>query len=74
MTCDIGVVATGPALTAGQHRHPLTAEPAGWPQLRVVTYNLLADQYASSSRGKHMLFSYVGAKCGGHPTASWAVN
>ena len=62
MSCEVGVVGRGPALTAGQHRHPLTVEPEAWPRLRVVTYNLLADQYASSSRGKNTLFSYVGAK------------
>lgn len=63
-TCGVGPVSRGPAQTAGQHRHPLTAEPAAAPQLRVVTYNLLADQYASSSRGKTKLFSYCPLKCG----------
>ncbi len=62
ISCDVGAVGTGPPLTAGQHRHPLTSEHAAWPQLRVVTYNLLADQYASSSRGKNTLFSYVPAR------------
>ena len=62
VSCDVGAVGTGPPLTAGQHRQPLTREVAAWPRLRVVTYNLLADQYASSSRGKNTLFSYVPAR------------
>ena len=62
VSCDVGAVGAGPPLTAGQHRHPLTGDHTAWPQLRVVTYNLLADQYASSSRGKNTLFSYVPAR------------
>ena len=67
VSCDIGVVGTGPPLTAGQHRHPLTQEPTACPHLRVVTYNLLADQYASSTRGKNKLFSYVPPRQGPVP-------
>ncbi len=37
--------------------HPAAA-PLARPDFRVVTYNILADQYASSVKGVTKLFAY----------------
>jgi 2',5'-phosphodiesterase len=39
-------------------RHTLTATPCFSPDFRVVTYNLLADQYASTEDAKSILFKH----------------
>lgn len=36
----------------------LPAEPLTHPDFRVITYNILADQYASSVKGITKLFAY----------------
>jgi 2',5'-phosphodiesterase len=53
-----GQVGRGPVVTAGFHRHALTAAPLPPTGLRVVTYNILADQYAASDYARSVLFSY----------------
>ena len=57
-TLLVGPVQRGPAVTAGAHRHPLTAQPLGPPGLRVVTYNILADQYVATEHAQNVLFAY----------------
>ena len=37
--------------------------PAAAPQFRVVTYNILADQYASMEYSKKVLFKHVEPAC-----------
>lgn len=51
-------------MTAGYHRHALTAAPLAAPGLRVLTYNILADQYAASDYARSVLFSYCPQQCG----------
>ena len=55
---DAGVVAAAPARLPGEGRHSLTPAPLASPGLRVMTYNILADQYASSTYAKTTLFGY----------------
>ena len=49
-----GVVTAGPGITPYQRRHAWTRLPA--PGLRVVSYNILADQYADSDYSRTVLF------------------
>ena len=51
-------VAEAPSQAALQARWQLTAAPLEAPGLRVVTYNLLADQYAATEKARTVLFSY----------------
>ena len=51
-------VVPGPSLRAGTHRHPLTQQPLAAPELRAVSYNLWADQYASDPKAQENLFAY----------------
>ncbi len=61
--CEAGPpVAQGPPLPAGAARHALTAQPLAHPGLRVVTYNILADQYAATEYAREHLFSYCPAR------------
>lgn len=39
-------------------RHSLTAVPCDFPNFRIITYNLLADQYASTEDAKNILFKH----------------
>ncbi|DBA96565.1 TPA: hypothetical protein ACH3X1_015434 [Trebouxia sp. C0004] len=55
---DTARVQQGPALTAAAQRHPLTPSPMAHPGVRVVTYNILADQYASREHAQKVLFGY----------------
>lgn len=61
---DTAPVQQGPALTAAATRHPLTPTPMARPGLRVVTYNILADQYASREHAQKVLFGYCPKRCG----------
>lgn len=54
----VGRVEEGPEEVAGTGRHSLTRERAAAPVMRVMTYNILADQYASTDYAKDVLFSY----------------
>lgn len=60
MVAAVGPVEAGPGLdTPTARRHQLTPTPmAATEGFRVITYNLLADQYASSDTGQTKLFSY----------------
>ncbi|DBA65768.1 TPA: hypothetical protein ACH3X2_002808 [Trebouxia sp. C0005] len=55
---DTAHVQQGPALTAAAQRHPLTPSALAPPGIRVVTYNILADQYASREHAQKVLFGY----------------
>lgn len=55
---DTAHIQQGPALTAAARRHPLTPSPMAQPGIRVVTYNILADQYASREYAQKVLFGY----------------
>ena len=55
---EVGAVRGGPARKTAPERHALTAARLQAPGLRVVTYNILADQYASTEHAKSHLFSY----------------
>ena len=56
LTTELGPVRAGPQLQAGAHRHKLTPEPLGPPGVRVVTYNILADQYVGTAYAQEVLF------------------
>ena len=56
-------VAQGPLLPAGAGRHARTTHALKPPGLRVVTYNILADQYAATEYARERLFSYCPARC-----------
>ena len=51
-------VAEAPQQAALEARWQLTAAPLEAPGLRVVTYNILADQYAATEKARTVLFSY----------------
>lgn len=55
---EVGPVSGGPAIPAAAARHAHTAFPLAPPGLRVVTYNILADQYASREFAQQHLFAY----------------
>ena len=48
---------------AGSVRHELTQQPTTPPGVRVVTYNVLADQYAATDFAQKHLFAYCRPKC-----------
>lgn len=56
LMAEVGQVRRGPQLQAGAHRHELTAEPLRPPGVRVVTYNILADQYVGTTYAQEVLF------------------
>lgn len=47
-----------PSPAAAAARHPLTAAPTASPDLRVVTYNILADQYAGTEVAQNVIFAH----------------
>lgn len=61
----VGPVMAGPGRdTPTARRHALTQAAVPAEQgFRLVTYNLLADQYASSDKGKTKLFAYCPTRC-----------
>lgn len=60
---DTDAVAAGPALPAAAQRHAHTTTPLAPPGVRVVTYNVLADQYASTDYAQEHLFAYCPREC-----------
>ena len=58
MYAETGRVAEGPPVPAAAARHARTGSPAGPPDFRAVTYNILADQYATSEHALTHLFAY----------------
>lgn len=57
-------MAAGPPLPG---RHALTGAPLESPGVRVVTYNILADQYASTDYAQEHLFSFCPRECTAQP-------
>ena len=55
---ELGIVGAEHHPKAGQGRHSLTKQPLQPPGLRVVTYNILADQYVGTEYAQKVLFSY----------------
>ena len=53
-----GPTEAGPPSRASDGRADLVPTPTTPPRLRVVTYNLLADQYAATDKAKDVLFSH----------------
>lgn len=60
---EVGVVRAAPEPSAGAGRHALTQQPLAAPHVRIVTYNILADQYASQEHSQKVLFSFCPSKC-----------
>ncbi len=55
---ELGIVGAEHEPKAGEGRHALTREPLPAPNLRVLTYNILADQYVGTDYAQEVLFSY----------------
>lgn len=53
----------GPADPPAAARHALTQAPLDPPALRIITYNILADQYASTDHAQNVLFGYCPTQC-----------
>ena len=72
-TTDVGPVGRGPADPPAAARHALTRVPLEPPALRVITYNILADQYASTDHAQNVLFGYCPTQCapGCGPPVTW---
>ncbi|GMH35852.1 hypothetical protein BSKO_03720 [Bryopsis sp. KO-2023] len=58
LSADTASVGEGPPRSCGRERHPLTLKKSQFPELRVITYNILADQYASTEKAITELFRY----------------
>lgn len=58
MAAECGPVEVPPVPAAAEARHALTAERTASPQLRVVTYNILADQYAGTDTARDVIFAH----------------
>ncbi len=59
---EVGQVQAAPEPSSGAGRHALTKEANTAPHVRMVTYNILADQYASQDHSQQVLFSYCPPK------------
>ena len=55
---ECGPVGLPPQPAGAAPRHALTQQPTAAPDLRVVTYNILADQYAATETAKNVLFGH----------------
>lgn len=55
---ECGPVCLPPSPAAVAPRHVLTQQPTASPELRVVTYNILADQYAGTDVAKNVIFAH----------------
>eukprot|EP00803_Ostreobium_quekettii_P002086 evm.model.scf_565.5 EVM.evm.TU.scf_565.5 scf_565:12776-26338(-) len=62
VAADTGPVDEGPPEVPGQGRHLHTNEVLRSPLFRVVTYNILADQYVSMNDTQELLFNYCDKK------------
>jgi 2',5'-phosphodiesterase len=58
VSAEAGPVAAPPAPPAGAARAAATALATVAPRVRLVCYNLLADQYAATARAKEVLFAH----------------
>lgn len=54
----MAAVGKAPRLPAGAQRHRSTPHPLQPPGVRVVTYNILADQYVGTEYAQRVLFAY----------------
>ena len=63
MSAETSAVAEGPAEGAAAARHARTCSPVQAPGFRAVTYNILADQYASTEHAQTHLFGYCPSQC-----------
>lgn len=55
-------VTNGPPGMSGTGRHSATPAPTQAPDVRVVTYNVLADQYATMEKAMTDLYGYLDPK------------
>ena len=55
---EMGMVRASPSPMAGEGRHSLTSQPLAPPGLRILTYNILADQYVGTDYAQEVLFTY----------------
>lgn len=62
MSCTMGAVLAAPPQAAASERHPLTRQYCSAPSFRIVTYNILADQYAATDYAQQVLFSFCPAE------------
>ncbi len=63
MSLETDTVTNGPEQSAAAQRHAHTSTPLAPPSVRVVTYNILADQYASTDYAQQHLFAYCPKQC-----------
>ena len=63
VSAETSVVAEGPAKGAAAARQTSTGSPVPAPGFRAVTYNILADQYASTEHAQTHLFGYCPSQC-----------
>ena len=64
---EVGLVQAAPEPSSGAGRHRLTQQHLSAPDVRMVTYNILADQYASQEHSQKVLFSFCPFKCAPSP-------
>ena len=55
---DCGPVDVPPDPLGAAPRHALTQQPTTGPELRVLTYNILADQYAATEAARTVIFAH----------------
>ncbi|XP_072296071.1 2',5'-phosphodiesterase 12 [Eucyclogobius newberryi] len=53
-----GAIEAGPGTCTFDTRHLFTRQQTQWPELRVVSYNILADVYAQTELSKTVLYPY----------------
>ncbi|CAL1614220.1 unnamed protein product [Knipowitschia caucasica] len=53
-----GAIEAGPGTCTFDTRHLFTGTQTQWPELRVVSYNILADVYAQTELSKTVLYPY----------------
>ena len=63
VSAETAAVVEGPATSAAAARHARTGSRMQAPGFRAVTYNILADQYASSDYAQTHLFAYCPTEC-----------
>jgi 2',5'-phosphodiesterase len=59
---ECGPVAVPPRPAGWEARHALTGAWLEGPEMRVVTYNILADQYAATDTAKNVIFAHLPAQ------------
>ena len=69
VSAETSAVAEGPGEGAAAARHARTGSAVQAPGFRAVTYNILADQYASTEHAQTHLFGYCPSQCASKPMA-----